>query len=59
MVRKVIVKLGAGSGAAKILGVPGSNFKTKLCENFSKGSCTFGDRCHFAHGAAEQRKTGL
>jgi len=22
-----------------------------LCENFAKGSCTFGDRCHFAHGA--------
>ncbi|KAL1351375.1 hypothetical protein HN51_015291 [Arachis hypogaea] len=35
---------------------PGSNYKTKLCENFSKGSCTFGDRCHFAHGAAELRK---
>ncbi|QCD97510.1 zinc finger CCCH domain-containing protein 14-like [Vigna unguiculata] len=35
----------------------GSNFKTKLCENFSKGSCTFGERCHFAHGAAELRKS--
>ncbi|XP_031492811.1 zinc finger CCCH domain-containing protein 44-like [Nymphaea colorata] len=35
---------------------PASNFKTKLCENYSKGSCTFADRCHFAHGAAELRK---
>lgn len=35
-----------------------NNFKTKLCENFSKGSCTFGDRCHFAHGANELRKAG-
>ncbi|CAK9220974.1 unnamed protein product [Sphagnum troendelagicum] len=32
------------------------NFKTKLCENYSKGTCTFGDRCHFAHGSAELRE---
>ncbi|CAL0311053.1 unnamed protein product [Lupinus luteus] len=38
---------------------PGSNFKTKLCDNFAKGSCTFGERCHFAHGAAELRKGGV
>ncbi|KAJ0249428.1 Zinc finger CCCH domain-containing protein 52 [Hirschfeldia incana] len=37
---------------------PGSNFKTKMCERFSKGSCTFGDRCHFAHGEAELRRSG-
>ncbi|XP_015692062.1 zinc finger CCCH domain-containing protein 31 [Oryza brachyantha] len=39
-------------------GGPGgrSNYKTKLCENFVKGTCTFGERCHFAHGENEQRK---
>ncbi|KAG0567054.1 hypothetical protein KC19_7G106800 [Ceratodon purpureus] len=31
------------------------NYKTKLCENFSQGTCTFADRCHFAHGATELR----
>lgn len=29
------------------------NLKTKLCENFAKGSCTFGGKCHFAHGASD------
>lgn len=38
---------------------PASNFKTKLCENFTKGTCTFGDRCHFAHGANELRKAAV
>lgn len=45
-----------GRGAGSHPGGPGSNFKTKLCENFNKGSCTFGDRCHFAHGESELRK---
>ena len=36
-------------------GSKSSNYKTKLCENFLKGACTFGDRCHFAHGETEQR----
>jgi hypothetical protein len=29
--------------------------KTQLCSNFSTGGCRFGDRCSFAHGAAELR----
>ncbi|KAL9233623.1 hypothetical protein vseg_008594 [Gypsophila vaccaria] len=33
----------------------GSNLKTKLCERFAKGNCTFGDKCYFAHGAEELR----
>ncbi|KAM6547942.1 hypothetical protein CsatB_019618 [Cannabis sativa] len=40
-------------------GPSGNNYKTKLCDNFTKGTCTFGDRCHFAHRATELRKTGL
>ncbi|KAE9611632.1 putative transcription factor C3H family [Lupinus albus] len=38
---------------------PANNFKTKMCENFAKGTCTFGDRCHFAHGPNELRKPGI
>ncbi|KAJ8570362.1 hypothetical protein K7X08_037334 [Anisodus acutangulus] len=72
MVRELINSLGPVGGPGRAPGGPGrtpsgpggpappmSNFKTKLCENFAKGSCTFGDRCHFAHGAAELLKTGM
>jgi hypothetical protein len=38
-------------------GGPGSNYKTKLCEHFAKGLCTYGDKCHFAHGENELRKS--
>uniref|UniRef100_A0A0D9VDA1 C3H1-type domain-containing protein n=1 Tax=Leersia perrieri TaxID=77586 RepID=A0A0D9VDA1_9ORYZ len=65
MVRELIVSIGGGAppqgkkpaGGSHRGGGPGSNFKTKLCENFTKGSCTFGDRCHFAHGENELRKS--
>ena len=25
-------------------------FKTKLCRNYSRGHCQFGENCQFAHG---------
>ncbi|KAL0435474.1 UNVERIFIED_CONTAM: Zinc finger CCCH domain-containing protein 44 [Sesamum radiatum] len=34
----------------------GKYYKTKLCNNFAKGHCNFGNRCAFAHGAEELRK---
>lgn len=64
MVRELILNLSAASGTPmknipSQTSAPASNFKTKLCENFAKGSCTFGERCHFAHGADELRKPGI
>ncbi|CAL9127518.1 zinc finger CCCH domain-containing protein [Musa troglodytarum] len=63
MVRELIVNVSSATplppktSAAGAPNALGSNYKTKLCDNFTKGSCTFGDRCHFAHGASELRKT--
>lgn len=65
MVQELIVNVGASSGGPHLknpgMGGHGAsnNFKTKLCEKFTKGSCTFGDRCHFAHGEEELRKSGF
>ncbi|PIA48585.1 hypothetical protein AQUCO_01400875v1 [Aquilegia coerulea] len=65
MVRELIVNIGSAMGPppshtpATHHAPAANNFKTKLCENFNKGSCTFGDRCHFAHGASELRKSGM
>ncbi|KAJ9184691.1 hypothetical protein P3X46_004393 [Hevea brasiliensis] len=66
MVSELIASVSSANASAKTTGVPGgghahpgSNYKTKICENFSKGSCSFGQRCHFAHGAAELRKSGV
>uniref|UniRef100_A0A5B6YJV8 Putative zinc finger CCCH domain-containing protein 14-like n=1 Tax=Davidia involucrata TaxID=16924 RepID=A0A5B6YJV8_DAVIN len=62
MVRDLIENIGSMAGPTKTHGAPSplaSNFKTKMCENFTKGSCTFGERCHFAHGAGELRKSGM
>ncbi|XP_022966408.1 zinc finger CCCH domain-containing protein 31-like [Cucurbita maxima] len=65
MVRELIITVsmaGPGKAPGAMGGGPapsGSNYKTKMCDNFAKGSCTFGERCHFAHGAAELRKSGV
>ncbi|KAL6888832.1 hypothetical protein ACP4OV_009858 [Aristida adscensionis] len=63
MVRELIVRIGGSAPppaknpvVGSHRGGTGSSFKTKLCDNFTKGSCTFGDRCHFAHGENELRK---
>ncbi|KAF7097262.1 hypothetical protein CFC21_099102 [Triticum aestivum] len=64
MVKELILRIGGNAppqaknpGRGPAGGGGGSNFKTKLCDNFNKGSCTFGDRCHFAHGESELRKS--
>ncbi|GJP45645.1 hypothetical protein CLOM_g5008 [Closterium sp. NIES-68] len=31
------------------------NYKTRMCEKFENGTCTFGSRCHFAHNPDEIR----
>ncbi|KAJ7979045.1 Zinc finger CCCH domain-containing protein 14 [Quillaja saponaria] len=65
MVRELIVNVSSSVSAPPMKNFsmhgsgPASNFKTKLCENFAKGSCTFGERCHFAHGADELRRSGI
>lgn len=63
MVEELIrnVKAASGPPVKQATGHGGgaNNFKTKLCENFTKGACTFGDRCHFAHGAEEMRKSAI
>lgn len=67
MVRDLVASVSAaapqkghgGGGGSAAHGPASSNYKTKLCENFAKGSCTFGDKCHFAHGSSELRKSGV
>lgn len=62
MVRELIVNITAASGPPlpqKSFGAGSGTFKTKLCENFTKGSCTFGEKCHFAHGNEELRSSGV
>ncbi|KAL4585793.1 hypothetical protein LXL04_010419 [Taraxacum kok-saghyz] len=59
MVSEVLMSLTGGGNPAKKGGGGGggNNFKTKMCENFAKGKCNFGERCHFAHGEMELRTT--
>ncbi|KAL1295530.1 hypothetical protein HN51_056406 [Arachis hypogaea] len=63
MVHELILNVSSAAGPAKknvtSYGPGSNNFKTKICEKFSKGSCTFGEKCHFAHGIEELRKSGM
>ncbi|XP_076891988.1 zinc finger CCCH domain-containing protein 14-like [Bidens hawaiensis] len=63
MVRELIVNISASNlqhqPQKSFNGPPTNNLKTKICDNFAKGSCTFGERCHFAHGAEELRIAGV
>ncbi|KAH7277858.1 hypothetical protein KP509_38G012000 [Ceratopteris richardii] len=43
-------------GSARGSGTGALFFKTKLCTKFKLGTCTFNERCHFAHGVEELRK---
>ncbi|XP_015083884.1 zinc finger CCCH domain-containing protein 31-like [Solanum pennellii] len=60
MVRELISNISTPTGGLKNAapfsrGPPGP-LKTKMCANFSKGLCTFGEKCHFAHGPSELQK---
>lgn len=47
----------ASAGGIRRVTEPNENFKIQLCRHFmQKGSCPFGDKCHFAHGEQELRK---
>ncbi|XP_058225182.1 zinc finger CCCH domain-containing protein 14-like [Rhododendron vialii] len=64
MVGELIMNVGAAHhhpppAKPSLAAAPANNFKTKVCEHFTKGSCTFGERCHFAHGDGELRKSGV
>lgn len=62
MVRELITNISSFAGRAEKpmgrfgQGTPPNNFKKRMCENFAKGMCTFGERCHFAHSAGELQK---
>ncbi|KAJ3707899.1 hypothetical protein LUZ61_011604 [Rhynchospora tenuis] len=65
MVRELIFNVSGSMGGQKMKGTGGahtagggSNYKTKLCDNFAKGVCTFGEKCNFAHGTSELRQSG-
>eukprot|EP01065_Artemidia_motanka_P029429 TRINITY_DN3553_c1_g1_i1.p2 TRINITY_DN3553_c1_g1~~TRINITY_DN3553_c1_g1_i1.p2 ORF type:complete len:411 (+),score=187.11 TRINITY_DN3553_c1_g1_i1:83-1315(+) len=37
--------------------VDATKLKTRLCRHFDRGYCRFGDKCGFAHGSVELRKS--
>ena len=44
---------GRGRGRPGRVGIDHTKRKTKMCMNFESGTCSWGDRCAFAHGAHE------
>jgi KH domain/Zinc finger C-x8-C-x5-C-x3-H type (and similar) len=63
MVRELIFNVSGSMSGQKVrpggfhVAGGGSNYKTKLCDKFAKGICTFGEKCVFAHGASELRQS--
>jgi hypothetical protein len=60
MVTGMLIAVGGGdapspAGGSLYGGGQCSSLKTKLCGHFARGSYTYGDRCHFTHGASELR----
>ncbi|EEF34722.1 nucleic acid binding protein, putative [Ricinus communis] len=50
---------GNGSGGGSAGNVKPSNWKTRICNKWElTGYCPFGNKCHFAHGAAELHRYG-
>ncbi|KAL0419640.1 UNVERIFIED_CONTAM: Zinc finger CCCH domain-containing protein 14 [Sesamum radiatum] len=59
MIHQLTIHVSASSVAGKknpANSAPVKYYKTKLCDNFAKGPCNFGNQCLFAHGAEELRK---
>ncbi len=46
-----------GRGGRGRVGIDAGKRKTKMCMNFENGSCAWGDKCAFAHGAHELNTT--
>jgi hypothetical protein len=44
---------GPMGGRGGRVGIDNAKRKTKICMNWESGSCSWGDRCAFAHGAQE------
>ncbi|CAA0827140.1 Zinc finger CCCH domain-containing protein 52 [Striga hermonthica] len=51
MVRELLLNVTAANGSRAVGREVGPRSFKKVCEKFSRGLCTFGERCHFAHSA--------
>ncbi|XP_047335673.1 zinc finger CCCH domain-containing protein 14-like [Impatiens glandulifera] len=69
MVQEILVNVGVGTGNNNNNNSINNNtnsrktdnvktLKTKLCENFARGLCTYGEKCRFAHGESDLRQPG-